>query len=221
MDWIFLAICLIFFVRGYFKGFISMIFSLVGTFFIVVLAWKLSGVCSVYAENLFGSGINNLLKKSLDSMIGGSFSTMAELESALGQTNFGTIFGFVISKLLGDISFEGSLTAGQILSPSLSALTIKVITFVVIFLLFSIVLKILKALLNKLVKLFDWNFGNKIFGGLVGLFKGVLIFGIFYVVLSLFANFTFNEGLLLFVKSGQVSNFIYENFIKIIINMFY
>ena len=51
MDWILLAICIFYFVKGYFKGLISMAFSLIGTFAVIYIAWKLTPNFVGYVQN--------------------------------------------------------------------------------------------------------------------------------------------------------------------------
>lgn len=221
MDWILFAFCGFYFIKGYFKGFISMVFSLVGTFAMFVIAWKLTAFFSSYAQSWFGDGIHGMLKSGIDEIVSGEFTSMEEFRIALMQTSYGSLFGLFLINLIGNVSFDGSLTAGQILAPSLSELLIKVITFLIVFLILMILFKILRFLLNKTIKMLGFQSGNKILGGFIGIIKGLIIFGIVYVILVAISNFTLNEGLLSFVQSGAVSQFLYDNLIIKIINLFY
>lgn len=221
MDWILFAFCGFYFIKGYFKGFISMVFSLVGTFAMFVIVWKLTAFFSSYAQSWFGDGIYGMLKSGIDEIVSGEFTSMEDFRTALMQTSYGSLFGLFLTNLIGDVSFDGSLTAGQILAPSLSELLIKVVAFLIVFLILMFLFKILKFLLNKTIKMLGFQSGNKILGGLVGAIKGLILFGIIYVVLVAISNFTLNEGLLSFVQSGAVSQFLYDNLIIKIINLFY
>lgn len=221
MDWILFAFCGFYFIKGYFKGFISMVFSLVGTFAMFVIAWKLTAFFSSYAQSWFGDGIYGMLKSGIDEIVSGEFTSMEDFRTAFMQTSYGSLFGLFLTNLIEDVSFDGSLTAGQILAPSLSELLIKVVTFLIVFLILMFLFKILKFLLNKTIKMLGFQSGNKILGGLVGAIKGLILFGIVYVVLVAISNFTLNEGLLSFVQSGAVSQFLYDNLIIKIINLFY
>ena len=221
MDWTLFAFCGFYFIKGYFKGFISMVFSLVGTFAMFVIAWKLTAFFSSYPQSWFGDGIYGMLKSGIDEIVSGEFTSMEDFRTALMQTRYGSLFGLFLTNLIGDVSFDGSLTAGQILAPSLSELLIKVVTFLIVFLILMILFKILKFLLNKTIKMLGFQSGNKILGGLVGAIKGLILFGIVYVVLVAISNFTLNEGLLSFVQRGAVSQFLYDNLIIKIINLFY
>ena len=220
MDYILLAFCLIYFVKGYFKGFVAMFFSLFGTVTVAVLAWKFSDSLYTYTENFVGKEIFDFLRESLDGMLQGSFSSIEEFQMVIARTKYGTIFSFLISKLIKNITFEGELTTGQILAPFLKSYLIKIINFIVLFLALIIILKIIKLVVVKIVNIADLQTGNKIFGGVLGLAKGIIIFFVFFGVMSILANSLMNEGLLNFVKSGVVSNYIYENCINKIINLF-
>lgn len=198
-----------------------MVFSLVGTFAMFVIAWKLTAFFSSYAQSWFGDGIYGMLKSGIDEIVSGEFTSMEDFRTALMQTSYGSLFGLFLTNLIGDVSFDGSLTAGQILAPSLSELLIKVVAFLIVFLILMFLFKILKFLLNKTIKMLGFQSGNKILGGLVGAIKGLILFGIIYVVLVAISNFTLNEGLLSFVQSGAVSQFLYDNLIIKIINLFY
>ena len=104
---------------------------------------------------------------------------------------------------------------------SLSVLITKIITFVIVFLVLMLVLKLFKVVFSKLTNFCGLGVGNKLAGGFVGLVKGMFVFGTLYVTLSLLSNFMLNDSLLNFVKSGAISNYIYNHYIKIIINVFY
>lgn len=219
MDFILLGFVVFYSVKGIFKGFVSQVFSLIGTFFILVLAWKLCGSLQIYYSdwNLFTNSISNLL----NNLVPGTFENISEFEAALGQTNFSFVWQFLLSKLLPDLSFDGTLTAGQILAPSVNNLLVKILVFLILFVFLALILKIIKLLVNKLTKICGLSAGNRILGGIVGLTKGLLIFSILFLVFVSFANITMNETLISFSKSGELTNLLYDNLIKKAINLFY
>lgn len=221
MDWILLGVCSFCFVKGYFKGFVSVLFALIGTFVVAVLSWKLASVLSGTVYDLIGENLYAILKTNIDGLIGGEFTSLESFKMSIMETKYAIIFELVLSKLLQDVSFEGTMTAGEILAPSLCELLIKVISFVVIFVILLLLFKIFNVLLNKMVNFLGFENGNKILGGMLGAIKGVLLFAVFYVVVVAISNFTLNESLLSFVQSGQISKYLYENFTLKIINLFY
>ena len=198
-----------------------MIFSLVSVFLVAIFSWKLTEVFLPTAQNFAGTAVFDTLKNLFDGIVPGSFSSMAEFQSALALTNLGAIFGLFVGKLFGNISFDGTLSAGQILAPTLSKILIGVALFLIIFLIAEILLKIVRIFLNKIIKKCGLSMGNRILGGIVGLLKGVIVFGVVFAVLSISANVLLNEGLLKFVQSGTVSNFLYDNLFGKILNFVY
>lgn len=219
MDFVLLAFSVFYFLKGIFKGFISQVFSLIGTFAIAILAWKLTEL--PFFENILGNIFINPIENVLNGLLPGQFENLLQLETALSQSKLGILFNVLFSKLLTSITFDGKMTAGQLLAPSLNSLATKLLTFVILFFGMALILKILRIFLNKMINLCGFSVGNRILGGLIGLVKGFLIFGIVYLILMTLASFLLNETLLEFVKSGPVSNFIYENFIIKAINLFY
>lgn len=221
MDFALFAVLALYFVRGFFKGFVGMLFSLIGIFFIIVASWKLCNIVTPAVEGLFGENLNTFITRLLDKEISGKFSSIQELENAVGQSKFGLLFGLFLFKILGNLSIDGSMSAGQILAPTVCALLVKVISFVVLFVAFFVGLKILRLLMNRLIKKFGLSTSNRIFGGVLGVVKGLIVFGAFYVVFSTMSNLLLNESLLSFVQSGKISYFIYNNFIPKILKLIY
>lgn len=221
MDFVLFAILAFYFFRGCMKGLLSMIFSLVGVFFVAIVSWKLTTIFLPSVQNFAGGAIFDAMRSLFDGMLPGTFSSLAEFQSALMKSKVGALFSVFAAKLFENISFEGSLTTGQILAPTLSKIFVSVVTFLLIFLCLEILLKILKNLLNKIIKKCGLSMGNRILGGLVGLVKGVLMFGILFVLLSTIANVFLNENLLKFVQNGTISNFVYQKLIVKIIHLIY
>ena len=197
-----------------------MLFSLFGVIAVVFISIKFTDMFYSNVYEMIGDGIEKTIKSGFDSAIAGTFFDVETLKNAISDSNFKT-FLFFLNFLVKDISFEGPLSAGQILAPSLSVLITKIITFVVVFFVLMVVFILFKVIFSKLTNFCGLGVGNKLAGGFVGLIKGVFVFGTLYVTLSLLSNFMLNDSLLNFVKSGMISNYIYENYIKIIINTFY
>lgn len=216
-----LGILTFYFVRGCFKGFLSMIFSLLGVFFVAIVSWKLTAIFLPTVQNFAGDVTFDAIKTFIDGILPGQFSSIEQLELGLRQSKIGEIFGVIVSKLLSNISFDGSLTAGQIFAPTLSQILLTVATFLIIFLLLEILLKTIRFFLNKLIKKCGLSVGNRILGGLLGLAKGLVMFGILFVIISTLANALLSPALLQFVRSGTVSNFLYENLFAKILHIFY
>ena len=221
MDFVLLGISAFYFVRGCLKGFLSMLFSLAGVFFVAVLAWKLTETVLPFVQSFAGGTVFNTLRSLIDGIVPGEFDCIADFQTAVSSSRIGFLFNLFLAQLFANLTFDGTLTAGQILAPTLSVIVLKVLTFILLFLILEILLKLVRFFLNKIIKKCGLSMGNRILGGLLGLAKGLIIFGIFYVVMTIAANVLLNEGLLEFVRGGAVSNFLYENFISKIIGIFY
>lgn len=219
MDYVLLGFLLFFVAVGIYKGFVKAIFSFVSTFLIVVIAWKFCPTVADSISSIIGKPINLFFDNTLNNLFPGTFSDISQFQAQISQENF--VFSFLINKILANLTFEGTLTAGQILSPTLSNLLLKVIAFLILFICLAVAVKILRFLLDKFVKISGLNMVNRALGGVVGLFKGILYFAIFYLLFCAFANFTLNENMLNFVASGHISKTLYDWFIEKIINLFY
>ena len=220
MDYILLSLCAFFGIKGYFKGFVSMLFAMIGIVAVAIFSWQLTKLALPYAQENFGNFFVGLIQGRIDKIIPGQFSNMADLVQAIGNSKL-SLFGAFLLTFAGDITIDGNISAGQILAPSISNLIIKILVFVIIFLVLYVLLKILRFLIDKIIKKCGLSLGNRLLGTVFGLVKGLFLFGILYFVLSTIANLFMLEGLLSFVKNGVFSNFIYDNFILRIVAWFY
>lgn len=224
MDFVLLALGAIYFAKGCWKGCVSMLFSFVGTVFVSVVAWKTCPLVAQAISPLLLQPIQSWLKGIFSGAFPGIFSDMAALENAIlsgGAGGFAGFFGAFLPKLLGDITFEGSLSTGEILAPSVSQILLKVVAFALIFVGLFLALKIAKFFINRLVRSLGLGWGNRLLGGVLGLLKGLLLFGVIYLLLCTPSNIILNPGLANFVQSGVVSNFLYKNLAAKIIAIFY
>lgn len=198
-----------------------MMFSLVGIFFVALISWKLTEFFLPTVESFTGETIFNATKSLINGIIPGEFSNYENFQTAVLSSKIGVLFNIFFAKLLENITFEGNLSAGQILAPTVSKIFVRLITFLIILVVFEIGLKFLRLFLSKIIKNCGLSFGNRVLGGIIGLIRGMFVFGVFYVVISMVANILLSEGLLNFIKNGEISNFMYHNFIEKIINLFY
>lgn len=198
-----------------------MLFSLIGVFAVVAVAWSLCGVLVPVIDAGLGQSLSNTLTQILNGAIPGQFSDLASLQTAIGASKYALLFNLLIFRVLGELTIDGQMSAGQILAPTISALLVKVISFVILFVGLYVALKLVFWILNKIIKKCGMSVGNRFLGGAVGLVKGLIVFGVLYFVLSTLANLLLNETLLTFVQSGKVSKFLYENLIIKILDLIY
>lgn len=209
MDWILLSFLVIFFLRGFSKGVVNILITFLSSFLIIFVAYKF---CEPFGRVMtdanflnFEPTISNILEKFFP---GQTFSSQEEFFDAFSTSGFP--FGFFILKLVSTISFEGELTAGQILSPTINFLIFKIIAFLIIFVFGIILVEIIKKILKKLIKNGRFFSFNRIFGAILGIFEGFLFFGITFVILKNFANLFFSESLTAFCETGAVTQFLYK-----------
>ena len=193
-----------------------MFLSIVGTTFIIFLAYFLAKDLMVNFENgMIFDFFNNFYVNLFNKLVPGEFSSIDELVNSLGG-----VFS-VLSIILEDISFDGVLSCGHIVGPTLARLTINILLFLILFFLLHFLIKIFSLLINKMINFAGLSFANRMLGLVLGLLKGTVVFAIIFLCLSTLASLNLSEGLTNFVQSGFFSNFIYENYITKIFSFIY
>ncbi len=193
-----------------------MFLSIVGTTFIIFLAYFLAKDLMVNFENgMIFDFFNNFYVNLFNKLVPGEFSSIDELVNSLGG-----VFS-VLSIILEDISFDGVLSCGHIVGPTLARLTINILLFLILFFLLHFLIKIFSLLINKMINFAGLSFANRMLGLVLGLLKGTVVFAIIFLCLSTLASLNLSEGLTNFVQSGFLSNFIYENYITKIFSFIY
>ena len=202
--------------KGYLKGAVKMFLSIVGTTFIIFLAYFLAKDLMINFENgVIFDFFNNFYVNLFNKLVPGEFSSIDELVNSLGG-----VFS-VLSIILEDISFDGVLSCGHIVGPTLARLTINILLFLILFFLLHFLIKIFSLLINKMINFAGLSFANRMLGLVLGLLKGTVVFAIIFLCLSTLASLNLSEGLTNFVQSGFFSNFIYENYITKIFSFIY
>lgn len=222
MDIVLFIVVGIFLVKGFFKGFLAMLFSLVGVVVISSISWGLSesAVEVLKSFSFIQNDLFEIIKNALDGVIGERFSNVDDLLVGVENSNLNVIVVFIIKLLAKDIVFEGNLSVGEVFAPIFHNMLLKTVSFVLMFFVLFVILKVLNVFLNKLIKIAGLSFVNRIFGALLGLIKGMLIFGIIYIIFSAIASFSANETLLYVIQDAEVSSYVYENIFKIFISLF-
>ena len=214
------AICLLYFFIGLRKGFLTSVVSVMSFFVVIILSFSLREKVATLLDGVFGNLIEGGIKDGFDTAVAGNFSCADDFLFYLMSTRYGKYFGIILKSLVKNVSFEGSLTAGEIVSPTLTWLFLQVVAFAMLVILFSLIFKFIELIVYKLVKMFGWK-GDRLLGGMFGIIKGLLIFAACFIAMSAIANFTLSEKLLAFINSGIISKQIYNKFIIKIINLFY
>ena len=223
MDWVFLSTITIFFVVGAYRGFVSSLFSFVGSWVILLVAYFLCGRFANLLQNtsLFEKTIPTFIEKSINSVISGEFSNVEELKTAAVASEGGRIFIVLIMLFTKNLQIDGQMTAGKILSPSITVALSKIFTFLIIFVALSIFLAFAKRILEKFIKLPSVRVQNRVLGGVLGIVQGLFVFLIFYGVFTGVGGLIFSKKLISISKNGVLSSKLYKFVSKKIVSLFY
>lgn len=221
MDYLLLAILLFFCVKGFLKGFLSMLVSLFGIAGVVALTLVLCNSMQDFFVQKFSGVVSSIIERSLDGKIDGTFSDVEVLINQLQQSNLNSIFIFVLTSILKNVAIEGQLSFSQILSPILAKYLIKFISFAIIFIVLYVGIRIIVKILNKIVKKIGISYFNRFLGMILGAIKGLIFCTIIYLILTSIASLGLNNGLTQFVQMGSVSGYIYNNYLTYLLSLIY
>ena len=221
MDILFLIILSFCGLKGFFKGSLKMLFSLVGTMATIFLSyWLVGQVSPIFLGGNLYDMLYNFIKNVFDGLIVGEFNSIEELLSGLPRNlNIATLV--IINILSNNITFDGAMTCGEIFAPILSKIIIKIILFIGIFIIIKIVLWFLFKFLNMLTKKCGLTSIDRILGLLVGVLKGFIYCSLIFIILSALSSLNVSSTLTSFVESGVVSSYIYNHYIANIFRLVY
>ncbi|MBE6752304.1 MAG: hypothetical protein E7556_07250 [Ruminococcaceae bacterium] len=225
LDLVLLAVLVMFVVFGARKGFIRALLDGFSTLIAGVLAYKFVEPASQYAYDTFVRDmLRNSLSNALNSTINdfGSISEKVEIlidkipESAIV---FSAKFGFnvdavadsIIKSTPGDkeVLIDTIMTdiADKIMMP-----LVETITFIVLLVVFVLVLAVIIRLLDSVIKKIPVvKETDKIFGGLLGLLKGVVVLFVACTVLAFIAGSSQDEQFVEIVSSSKILEFVNNN----------
>lgn len=218
MDFVLLAFVILFFLKGFCKGLANIIFSLLSTVFIFSISIKFCQQLGQILQNANLFDFEGVVSKVLNSISTQTFSSVDEVSEAL---NSNVILSVFLKKLLSNITFDGEMTLAQIFAPTLNALIFKILAFVLIYFVSVVIFKFFGVILSKMLKKLKLGVSNKLWGGVVGLLKGMIVFSIVYAVVLNIGNILLNENIIAFCNQGVISKFLYSNFTEKIISLFY
>lgn len=218
MDFVLLAFVILFFLKGFCKGLANIIFSLLSTVFIFSISIKFCQQLGQILQNANLFDFEGAVSKVLNSISTQTFSSVDEVSGVL---NSNVILSVFLKKLLSNITFDGEMTLAQIFVPTLNALIFKILAFVLIYFVSVVIFKFFGVILSKMLKKLKLGVSNKLWGGVVGLLKGMIVFSIVYAVVLNIGNILLNENMIAFCNQGVISKFLYNNFTEKIISLFY
>ena len=221
MDFLIIALILVYAFLGFYKGALKMLVSL----FSAVLLFLLSYYVSIaLANSLQGStiyqSVYDFLQNIFDNMLPGEFESMSEVLAGVGSMS-NVILRLVFQTVLNTITFEGSLSFGEIITPTFTLIFFKVILFIFCFILLSIAFKIISFLLKKSIESVRLGKINRVAGFLLGGLKGFVVSMVVFIFLSFLSSLGINSGLTSFVEDGVISSYLYNQYFLKIFELFY
>ena len=198
-----------------------MLFSLFRVALLLLLCYYLS---ERLANSLVGGAlwqhIYEFLKGIFDDVLPGEFQNMSEVLYSVGFLS-NAVLQVVLQTVLKNITFEGDMSFGEIVAPSLTLIFLKVVLFILLFILLSAVFKLIDFILRKCISFAGFGRINRLAGFFLGLLKGFVISMLVFVVLTSLSSLNISEGLTSFVESGLVSSYLYNHYFLNIFHLFY
>lgn len=212
------------FAWGWYRGLVREILSLTYIVLVFVLVWVLNPHVDTFLGNhtkLYQTVETESRKavEAVSSQIG--LTGTASAENVIGQLQ---IPDFMKEQLMDSYeSQEGNLTAqasqfGNTLSDFLADRICRGISFVVTWILASIVVRLAAVLLESVMKLPLLHEANQLGGGIIGGLKGILLVWLVMLVLTVLCNTDFGKQALNLVERDAILSFLYEH--DLLIRMF-
>ncbi|HIT62118.1 MAG TPA: CvpA family protein [Candidatus Caccovivens faecavium] len=221
MDFLIIALILIYAFIGFYRGAIRMLFSLLRVALLLLLCYYLSERLTI---SLVGSslwqGVYEFLKNIFDGLLPGEFQSMSEVLYSVGLMS-NVVMRLILQAVLKNITFEGSMSFGEIVAPTLTLIFLKVVLFILLFILLSILFKLIDFVLRKCVKFAGLGKVNRLLGFFLGAIKGFVVSMIVFTVLTFLSSLNISDGLTSFVESGLISSYLYNHYFLNIFNLFY
>ena len=221
MDFLIIALILVNGFVGFYRGAVKMLFSLFKVALLLLLCYYLS---EQLANSLVGGAlwqhVYEFLKGIFDDVLPGEFQNMSEVLFSVGLLS-NAVLRVVLQTVLKNITFEGDMSFGEIVAPSLTLIFLKVVLFILLFILLSAVFKLIDFILRKCISFAGFGRINCLAGFFLGLLKGFVISMLVFVVLTALSSLNISERLTSFVESGLVSSYLYNHYFLNIFNLFY
>ncbi len=198
-----------------------MLFSLFRVALLLLLCYYLS---EQLANSLVGGAlwqhVYEFLKGIFDDVLPGEFQNMSEVLFSVGFLS-NAVLRVVLQTVLKNITFEGDMSFGEIVAPSLTLIFLKVVLFILLFILLSAIFKLIDFILRKCISFAGFGRIDRLAGFFLGLLKGFVISMLVFVVLTALSSLNISERLTSFVESGLVSSYLYNHYFLNIFNLFY
>lgn len=204
--WIFIDIAIVFIIAlctflGYKRGLIGVIFKIVS--FIVAII--LSLILVIPVSNVI---INNTkIEETLQDTI---YSKLMQTDSGEVKTEDVNNSSQIIVNYINGYTSEIKDIGAKSIANKLSTTAIKVITFIILFIVIRLILMIFRALLDALAEIPIIKQFNKLGGTLYGILKALIILYAIFAVLSLLAPMISNTGVFTAINESYLGSFMYN-----------
>ncbi len=225
LDVILLAALVMFVVLGAKKGFIRALLDGFSTLIAGVLAYTFVEPASQYAYDSFVRNmVRNSLSNALNSTTNDFGSVTEKVETLINKIpesaiNFSAKFGFNIDAVTDSIIKSRPSDKEVLIDTIMTDIADKImmplvetITFIVLLVAFVFVLAVVIRLFDSLIKKIPVvKETDKIFGGLLGLLKGVIVIFVACTVLAFIAGSSQDEQFVEIVSSSKILEFVNNN----------
>lgn len=215
--------------RGYKRGFIREIVS----FFFVFLAIAVSWAINPYVNDFFmeNTPVYRMIRESCQDFVSTGDGQEQQTDEQVEQNSFIEALELpdLIRKGLESNNKEEVYTYlavdtfGEYVSEALARMIVNGLSFVVSYMLASVILRLGTWVLNFLAGLPLLKSANKLAGGLVGLVKGVLFVWIAFLALTVLCSTEIGKQGLALIERDTFLSFLYEYdiFVNFFMSIFY
>ena len=214
-----ICVLIFFSTKGFFKGFLSTLFSLFGIFFVLYVSYLLTdSVVEIIKDiQIFDSGLFNMIKSTLDNLLPGEFHSIEDVLVELSGRKLNSVLLFALNLIAKNIAIDGAFSFGGVFAPVVYDYLLKIIAFILIFIVLTIVVEIVKWCVGFVFLKSRLSAVDRVLGMVMGLAKGFVFFLVLYCLLFLLTSFTTSEMLQKFLASGNITNVIYGFMLKFLI----
>ena len=223
IDIVAIGLILIFAVIGIIRGFSKTFLSTFGSIIALICAALLCSATTATLEKSFGA-VTFFTDKSAGA-IAGIFGEDV-LNATVGQVNSGAVPNVpawltnIIKNLLNTETIDASMTLKNVIAPIFGYYITLIISFLVLYILFRIVLFLIGRFLNKITKIRIIGRIDKFLGFFLGIIKGMIVIQLIIVVINVIP-LEFLQNLSLEIGKSQVCAFLNKiNLINIIVEAF-
>lgn len=200
LDIVFAAVFVLCIFTGYKRGFVKSLTDLVSNLVAVIGARLIS---IKLAPEIFSAYFEESIALTIkEKIVPGSESITQQAEEALSviPEGFLSVTGIDKSEVIGNLSSQVNSGASDIADALMTNIflpigtfILRIIIFVIAFVLCLLVMKMISLLLNKLAKLPVLKQANKAFGFVFGGVKGIIIVAVLCIVCQIAAGFISND----------------------------